>query len=334
MNGTLLLLLLCLAGGAFFAGMETGVISLNRLRLRHLVQHQVRGAAILENFLRRPDRLLGTTLVGTNLCHVIIAVLATSMAEHLHWAPAVTLAGALTTLVILVFSEYLPKAWFQSFPSHRTLPFARALEISARILFPLRWGIAKFVMTLIGSRATRQEQQPFITREEFLHLASEGSRSGVLTPEENRMIQRVFELSGIQCRDIMVPRERMVWVRHDQPAEELLALARQKDVNRFPVWDEARGKFVGVVHIFDVLADESPAGKTAQSYMRHPQFVAEHTLVDHVMPRMRVTKQPLVLVTNEKFEVIGLIAMDDVLDVIVGGARPAPAAGAGPGKPA
>ena len=314
----ILLLLLGLVGAAFFAGMETGVISINRLRLRHLVQHKVRGAAVLEDFLKRPDLLLGTTLVGTNLCHVIVAVLATSLSSRLPWAWAPTVAGILMTLIILVFNEYLPKAWFQSLPHHRTLPFAWALEVSARVLAPLRWIIVFIVRLLVGRKAAEQAQQPFVTREELLHLAAEGGQSGALTPNESRMIRGVFDLSGIRCRDIMVSRDRIVSVPADMPAAEMTEFARSRIVNRFPVWDATQKKFLGFVHIFDVLSDAESGGKVARDYMRPPQFVAEATLVDHVMPRMRVTRQPLILVTNDKHEVTGLLTLNDVLDVIVG----------------
>lgn len=324
----LVLMLLCVLGSAFFAGIETGVIAINRLRLRHLVQHRIPGARIIEDFLRRPDVLLGTTLVGTNLCHVAVAVLATSLAERVELPGAVAAADVAVIVVLLIFGEYIPKAWFQSFPSHRVLPFAQALRVSSWILLPLRWGIAQLVRLLMGRRAPEGDSQPLITREEFLHLASEGGESGALTPVETRMIKGVFDLSGTRCRDIMVPREKMIRAEADLPVADLIELARRAEVTRFPVWDAAAQRFTGVVHVFDALADEQPEGKTAGSYMRHPQFVAEHTLVDHVMPRMRVTRQPLMLVTNDKFEVTGLITLDDVLRVIVGGAplpRPAPA---------
>lgn len=326
-----IVMLMCVLGSAFFAGIETGIIAMNRLRLRHLVQHRVPGARLIEDFLRRPDILLGTTLVGTNLCHVAVAVLATSLAESIEVTGAVTAANVLVIVILLIFGEYIPKAWFQSFPSHRVLPFARALWVSSWVLLPLRWTIAEIVRLMMGRRAPEAENQPLITREEFMHLAREGGETGALTPVETRMIKGVFELSGTRCGDIMVPRDRMLRVEQDLPVAGLVNLARNVNRTRFPVWDPAVSKFVGVVHVFDALADEQPEGKTVAAYMRHPQFVNEHTLVDHVMPRMRVTRQPLMLVTNDVYEVTGLITLDDVLHVIVGGGGPAhPSAHASP----
>jgi putative hemolysin len=326
----LVLILLCVAGSAFFAGLETGVISINRLRLRHLVQHRVPGARILEDFLRRPEVLLGTTLIGTNLCHVAVAVLAASLASRTGLPGAPALAGIAATIVLLILGEYIPKAWFRGFPSYRTLPFARALWVASWILLPLRWGLAGLVRLLSGRHLPTPENQPLITREEFLHLTREGGETGALSPVETRMIKGVIQMSGTRCSDIMIPRDRMSWVERSTPMADLLDLARREELSRFPVWDPTAHRFVGVVNVFDVLADEAPDAKTAESYMRHPQFVAGHTLADHVMPRMRVTRQPLMLVTDEKGEVTGVVTLDDVLSVIVGSDTPAAAAAKAP----
>jgi CBS domain containing-hemolysin-like protein len=234
------------------------------------------------------------------------------------WPHAAMAANVSGTLVLLVFAEYLPKAWFQAHPIPHTLPFARLLAASARALSPLSWVVERMVRVMIGRKTSDQPTTPLLTREDLIHLTTEGRRDGALTPFESRMIQGVFALSGTRCRDIMAPMDRIIRIEADLPASDLITIARAREVNRFPVYDPARRKYIGIVHIFDVLADESAAGKTARDYMRPPQFVAEHMLVDHVLPRMRATRQPLTLVTDAHYEVIGLITLNDVLRVIVG----------------
>ena len=96
-----------MAGCVFFAGMETGVISVNRLRLRHLVRHNVRGAKIVEMFLLKPDLLLGTTLVGNNLCAISSSIVAASMGYRLGGAAGTTIAAILFTVVLLVVGSSL-----------------------------------------------------------------------------------------------------------------------------------------------------------------------------------------------------------------------------------
>jgi putative hemolysin len=313
------LLFLCLCGGAFFAGMETGIISINRLRLQHLVRRQVPGAQIIRHFLAHSDLLLGTTLIGTNLCYVVSAVLAASIGHRLFGGAGAAGAGALLVVTVLVFCEYIPKAWFRAAPARRTFPLARFLRAASWILRPLSFIVNMVIRGILPRRdAKRVEDKMLVTREELLHLAREGAQSGVLTPHESEMIHGVFELTHKTCATLMTPRDKMAVVPASATPEEILALARTREFNRLPVYDAAQKSFVGIVHIFDLLADDAPAGKTAADYMRPPQLVASYLPVDHLLPRMRVTRLPLFLVTDDRYEVIGLITLEDVLREVTG----------------
>ena len=313
------LLFFCLLGSAFFAGIETGVISINRLRLQHLVRRQVPGAQIIRHFLTHSDLLLGTTLIGTNLLHVVSAVLAASIGHGLFGAPGAVAAGALLAIVILVFCEYIPKAWFQAAPARRTLPFARLLRAASWILRPLTFVVTAIVRGILPRRDTKRvDDKMLVSREELLHLAREGEQSGVLTKHESEMIHGVFELTHKTCSVLMTPRDKMAIVPATATPEEILALARVREFNRLPVFDAAQKSFVGIVHIFDILSDDAPGGKTAADYMRPPQLVASYLPVDHLLPRMRVTRLPLFLVTDDRYEVIGLITLEDVLREVTG----------------
>ena len=313
------LLLFCLVGAAFFAGVETGVISINRLRLQHLVRRQVKGAAIIRHFLTHSDLLLGTTLIGTNLLHVVSAVLAASIGHHIYGAAGAAAAGLLLLVVTLVCCEYIPKAWFQAAPARRTLPFAPLLRATAWFLRPLSFLVNHVVRWTLPRRDAKEvEDKMLVSREELLHLAREGEQSGVLTRHESEMIHGVFELTHKTCATLMTPRDKMASVPATATPAEILALARTREFNRLPVYDAEHKSFVGVVHIFDLLADDAPAGKTAADYMRPPQLVASYLPVDHLLPRMRVTRLPLFLVTDDRYEVIGLITLEDVLREVTG----------------
>ena len=315
----LFLLFFCLAGSAFFAGIETGIISINRLRLQHLVRRQVPGAKTVRHFLTHSDLLLGTTLIGTNLLHVVSAVLAASIGHRLRGAAGAAIAGALLAVVILVFCEYIPKAYFQAAPARRVLPFAGVLKVASWFLRPAAAVVNAVLRLALPKNAARQvEGKMLVTREELLHLAREGARSGVLTPHESEMIHGVFDLTHKTCGSLMTPRDKMAFVDVGASAAQILELARARDFNRIVVFDPSKKSFVGVVHVFDVLADDSPDGKTAAHYMRPPQLVASYLPVDHLLPRMRVTRLPLFLVADDRYEVIGLITLEDVLREVTG----------------
>ena len=172
--------------------------------------------------------------------------------------------------------------------------------------------------TLPRRDAKSVDDKMLVTREELLHLAREGEKSGVLTPHESEMIHGVFDLTHKTCGALMTPREKMACVPLTAAPREILDLARAREFSRIVVFDPAQKSFVGVVHIFDILADDHPEGKTASHYMRPPQLVAAYLPVDHLLPRMRVTRLPLFLVTDDRYEVIGLITLEDVLREVTG----------------
>jgi putative hemolysin len=310
---------MCLVGSAFFSGMETGMISINRLRLRHLIRHKIKGADVLQHFIYKPDYLLGTTLVGNNIVNTVMSVVAVAVGMRLFGAPGSWLASVLVTLVLLVFAEYLPKAWFRAFPSRRCLPFARPMHIVGQALYPFSAAMMAIVrfFTPFMNRGD-DESAPAITRDEVLHLVHEGRQSGALSEDEVRMITGVFDLGTMTCAEIMTPRAKMFYIHQDTRYDDILMFARTQQLNQFPVFDRDKKIFTGIVYIVDVLADVSPENKIAKDYMRPPQLVASSAPVDHILPRMRVTKQPIVLVTDEQFVVAGYITLDRVLEEIVG----------------
>ena len=135
--GFLALIFLAMLGNAFFSGMETGLISINRLKLRHLAEEGVPWAVTLQNLLEKPAALLGTTLLGTNFCMTVSSVLAASLGQKLHEASGETLAGMVMAVLVLVFCEFIPKSWFRAQPLVRCPPFVPLFSAIQKLIRPL-----------------------------------------------------------------------------------------------------------------------------------------------------------------------------------------------------
>ncbi len=318
------MLVSCMLFCALFSGMETAVISLNRVRLQHLLRNRVRGAKELDFFLKNPDQLLGTALIGTNLCTVVCSVSAASIATTLFGAAGSWISGIVMTIALLIFSEYLPKAWFQCRPALRGRHFAPLLRLISRILHPavqLIMALCRILFPAAGPQTP--ESAHVITRDELKHLTMETERTGVLSAKERQMIHQVFDLDRKTCLDIMTPRADMALVSADMPRGTLLDLARKKEHNRYPVYRRDPADIVGIVNVFDVATDPFPAGKTAADYMRAPQFVDVNTQPDEVLARMRHSHQPIAIVTGPHREILGLITLEDVIEEIIGSSRAA-----------
>ena len=311
---------LCLLLHAFFAGIETGVISIHRLRLRHFVRRGEAGARTLQGFLDRPDNLFGTTLVGTNLSLVILSVMSTGLLAHFAGPIGEPMAAVSVALIVLVFGEYLPKAWFQSRPLERCRRFVGLLRLAETVLRPLAWLVVGCSRLLVrGAVRSFAKPAPFVTRDDLKLLAREGERDGVLSSRERFMIHRVFELSSKCARDIMIPLEKIVSVETDMTVEQFREVVRASGRTRMPVYDRAQGAFVGVINVFFVLAGHVvEPGRRVAEFMRPAFFIPARMPVDDILPRMRRLRQPMCLVTEEKGPVIGLVTTEDILEEIVG----------------
>jgi len=322
MSGTveLVLIAICLFGQAFFAGIETGVISISRMRLRHFVRQGDPGANLLQMYLEHFDRLLGTTLVGTNLSVVILSVISASMASRWLGKWGEPVSAVIVALVVLVFCEYLPKAWFHSRPIERCRRFVAMLRATEILFKPLSLAIIWLSRLLVrGGGESLSSPAPFVTREDLKVLAQEGERDGVLSPRERFMIHRVMELSHKTAGQIMVPVGRMTTVTSETSVEEFRTIARQSGYTRMPVRDVEGNSYTGVVNIFYILSGRKvEMDRRVAEFARAPLYVDEDMPADDILPIMRRARQPMCLVCNDSKDVVGLLTTEDVLEEIVG----------------
>lgn len=318
----LFLLLMFLLGSGFYSGMETGIVSVNRVRLRHLVKRRDKRALKVQHYIEDPDRMLATTLVGTNLCNTAITVAGASLMVRLTGNPRVgsVAAGVLFTALILVFGEYLPKAWFQSHPLRRSGRFIDILGVSARIFqgiaVPLIWVMKRLIPDPPPGEAPSKDG---ITRSDIQFLLSrESGATPDLSEQRRRMVLGVFVLAEKTARDLMIPRQNMVLIKQDTSMEEVRELASRSSVKSFPVYSDAEQRFTGILKLSDLFAISDDPEARWQTFLRPPQYVAEDTPADDLLPRLRLTRQPMLLVRDDQDNVTGFITTEVVLEEIVG----------------
>ncbi|MDI6773904.1 MAG: hemolysin family protein [Verrucomicrobiota bacterium] len=316
----LLLIAFCMLVAAFLSGIETGVVSIHRLQLEHIVRRGDKDARILQDFLDNSDRLFGATLVGTNLSFVIVSVVSAGLLADVlgNWAEvASTLAD---TVLLLIFCEYIPKTWFHAKPLERSRMFATTLRFCEVVLRPIALGavwITKLFVRMPDKAFTRAA--PFVTKEDLKLLVDEGEKTGLLSSSRRMMIHNVLELTNKTARDIRIPRERMTVVYADTLLPDFLKIARDSRFTRIPVLDRSTNVFTGIVNVFFVVSEAPQAAdKTIAGFVRKPLFIPETMPVDKILPIMRRSRQPICLVINENNDVTGLVTAEDITREIVG----------------
>ena len=306
---------------AFFAGMETGLISLNKVRLRHEVERKNRHAILINSFVENTDRLLGTTLAGSTLCSVLIAVLASALAGR--WFGEGFVIDLTTMLIssaiVLVVAEITPKALFRQYAHRLCFTFADVLTATAWLLAPLVWllGVLMHLLAYLSGHDGDRPASFFVSREELKHLAKEGEAGGALTAEERRMIHGVFDFPYKTVHEVMVPLARAVTVAPTTGVAELFAISEQTGYARLPVREGDR--IVGVTNVYEILFDNTgQPDRTARELMHPPQCVLATDRVNRVLPILRASRNPICIVLNPDGRALGIITIEDIVEEIVG----------------
>jgi len=309
---TWFVLVLCLATSFFFSGTEAGILSLNRLRLRHLARQRDRAAVHLEQVLEQPARLLVTVLIVTSLLNILaLVLLANALVGWFGWTGYfLTLLVALPLFLVAV--ELLPKAVFRRIPYKQLASLAILLVGASMILTPAIYLGSLFAKNVLRLKRPREI---FVAREDLKYVTSEIERMGMLSSIERQMIHNVVDFRSIKVSDVMVPITAVVTVRLETTIEQLLEIFRRSGFDRYPVMNEV-GKIVGVVTVFDLIVDR-PAISTVREYLRRILTVRPDEQAALVLRRLRASPINLAAVVDESGITVGIVSVEDLINPLV-----------------
>lgn len=316
--GALIFLILL---SAFFSGSETGLVSLNRYRLRHLVKIKHRGAIRASRLLERPDRLIGLILLGNNFVNILASSIATILALRLWGEAGIAIAAGLLTLVILIFSEVTPKTLAVLHPERFAFPATFFLSPLLKLLYPLVWLIniiANNLIRLFGIRVDSEVNQE-ITSEELRMVVNE---AGAMIPRRHQMmLTNILDLEKVTVDDIMVPRNELVGIDLSEDLGTILKQLGNSRHTRLPVYHTDINNVKGIIHVRNMLEVLQQKEVSKDSLTRHIQkayFVPEGTPLNTQLLHFQREKRRLGLVVDEYGDVQGLVTLEDILEEIVG----------------
>jgi len=313
-------MVLCFAAVAFFAGAETGVLCVSRVRLMHFVHNGLKSAAILASYLDNMQHFLVTVLVGHNLFNVILSTLSASVTRTLFptrplfqalWACAVA-------CMLLFFCEYLPKLFFTTRPLRRTLMIMDVFRVMDKLLYPLTRLTALLTSRFVPASAAGGPS--FITRELIQDVVSDPKDGARITPIERQMINHVLDLQSQTAIQVMTPLESVTFVTENEPLAECFGTMRTSGYHaRLPVFSEDRKRCVGVFTVLDVFAVRTHIGHASvKSFTRPPLFVSPEMKADDLLPLMRKNRQHMAIVRDAEGAVLGIITEENILGILTG----------------
>ena len=317
-----LVVLLVLSG--FFSIAETAMMAFNRYRLKHLIARGDSGALRVAALLKRTDRLLGGILIGNTL--VIAAASTLSSLIAVRFLGQDKLAYAIGTLVIsfliIVFAEITPKVIGATFPERTALLLSYPIKLTLRILDPAAWFVNLFVRPLLWMLRIRTGESadvPKLSTEEIRTLVLESS--SFMPKKHLAILMNLFDVGAVTVQDIMVPRARIESIKLEDDIDTIAHQLATSYHQRLPVFRDALGEVVGVLHLRRVLAplrDGALDQALLESLAVQPYFVPATTPVLSQLQYFQENRERMALVVDEYGELMGLVTLEDILEEIIG----------------
>jgi len=297
------------------------MMSLNRFRLKHLRNEKHRGALRASELLERPDRLIGLILIGNNLVNILASAIATVIAIRLFGDAGIAIATLALTLVILIFAEITPKTIAALHPERIAFPASFILLPLMKIMRPLVWGINTItngLLKLMGVDPSKVNDDA-VSSDELRTIVNE---SGPMIPTRHRgMLLNILDLEQVSVDDIMVPRNEVYGIDLDDDDDEIMRTLQASEHTRLPVWREDINNIEGILHMRNISRIVTEKGLDRDALLREmesPYFVPENTPLHTQLLNFQKQKLRLGTVVDEYGDVMGLVALEDILEEIVG----------------
>ncbi|MDX1824781.1 MAG: HlyC/CorC family transporter, partial [Thiohalomonadales bacterium] len=322
-----LVFLIILSG--FFSGSETGLMSLNRYRLRHLADQRHKGAQRAQRLLDQPEKLIGLILLGNNFVNILASAIATVIGLRLMGETGIAVATGVLTFVILIFAEVTPKTVAALHPERFALPSALVLSPLLKLLYPLVWIINQFtsvIFRILGIRAADGAGMK-LSSEELRVVVNEAST--VIPHRHQTMLLSILDLEKATIEDIMIPRNEIAGIDINDDWDDILKQLTESQHTRLPVYEDDIDHVIGMVHLrkaIKLFQQPEAAKEDFRKLIRDAYFVPEGVPLNRQLINFQKERRRIGLVVNEYGEILGLITLEDILEEIVGEFTTDPAA--------
>lgn len=316
----LLILLLC---SGFFSASETALMSLSKIRIRHMVEEQIKHADVIERLVNQPSKLLGAILIGNNIVNIGASALATSLAIEYFGNAGIGLATGMMTLLVLIFGEITPKTLAAQNAEQASLKVVGIIDFLTTVFGPILFVILKLTNALVklfGGDVSKD--RPFVTEEELKMLVTVGQEEGILESEEKKMIHNVFEFGDELVKNIMTPRMDMVALPSSTTYKDLIELFKNSQYSRLPVFEENRDNIIGVIYLKDMFFYNG----TIESFdlhdiIRKPIYTYELKNTFELFNELKKQHLQMAIVLDEHGGTAGIVTIEDLVEEIVGELR-------------
>jgi Mg2+/Co2+ transporter CorB len=327
-------LLLC--ASAFFSGSETALIAASRARLAMLDSEGDPRARTVITLREKKENMIGALLLGNNFVNILASALATSVLLRIFGESGVAIATIAVTVLVLIFSEVMPKTYALLNPDRMALVVGPFVKVLVMVFSPLTNAVAKLVHLIFaifgvdtkGHSATAHEEELRGAIELFEDSRTPGEGEGEASErerghEKSAMMRSIMDLASVKVEKIMVHRRSVNMINIDSPVDKIIDEVLHSAYTRIPAWKESADNIVGVIHTKLLLQALSAAEGDMmrvkiEDAMIEPWFIPESTTLFDQLQAFRRRREHLAIMVDEYGVVTGMITMEDILEEIVG----------------
>lgn len=316
----LISLILLIVLSSFFSMSETALMSINKIKLKHMVDKKVPKSKLVESLIEDPNKLLGAILIGNNIVNIAASSLATVIATKIFKNSGIAISTGIMTILVLIFGEITPKSIAKQKSEQVSLMVAKPIKFTVIIFRPFVYiftNISRVFIKLFG--ADPDATEPFITEEELKTMVDVSEESGVLENIEKEMIFNIFDFADLQIKDVMVQRVDISAIDSEATYDEVMDEIKSKQFSRIPVYSETIDNIIGIINVKDfVMVENIREDFSIDKYMREAYYTFEFKKIIEVFKEMKKTRNHIAIVLDEYGGTVGLVTIEDLLEEIVG----------------
>ncbi|KFZ28871.1 hypothetical protein IDAT_06625 [Pseudidiomarina atlantica] len=324
-TSTLLIILgLLLLLSAYFSGSETGMMSINRYRLRHLAQQNHAGAKRVQYLLDRPDRLIGLILIGNNLVNIAASAIATVLCIRWFGDAGIAIATFGLTILVLIFSEVTPKTIAALHPERVAFPSSFILKPLLTIAYPVVVGvnfITNGFMRIIGVNPNNTLGHAALSSEELRTVVNEAQ--SMIPSSHQDMLLSILDLEKVTVEDVMIPRSEISGIDVQNDFKSIIKQLSQAQYTRLLLYRGEIDDAIGFLHARDIMQIVTKTNSDTDKAeliraAREIYYIPEGTPLNVQLLKFQHNKERIGLVVDEYGDIQGLVTLEDILEEIVG----------------
>ena len=323
MTANILIFALLVLFSAMFSSVEIAFVSLNRMRLEKMAEDGKRTARVAVRLFDRHNDVMSTLLVGNNLVNTAASSIATVVAVTLLKDEALggVVSTAVTTVIILIFGEIIPKMLGKRLALSFACTAAYPLRVVMVIFRPVTWIVTGFVTAISFLWKKKGEPEVTVTEDEIANIIETVEEEGVIDEDQSELLQSALDFSDITVEQILTPRIDVTAVDVDDDIHDVLATLVETNFSRFPVYKDTVDHITGILHLSSFMKDVAAVGieqVRLEDHVKETVYVHKTTKLPDALEKMRESKLHMIVVLDEYGGTLGVVTMEDILEQIVG----------------